>query len=94
LFRSNGIPLRATISAKFREQSESLLSALINKISSPDLTHVRVAAEGDNLPLMAHRIYKSPAYYIDVARSNNLNTLRKLEPGQKVNLPPFEKDPK
>jgi len=94
LFRSNGIPLRATIHAKFRQQSESLLEALINKISSPDLTHVRVAVDGDNLPLMTQRIYKSTDYYLDVARANNLNTVRKIDAGDKVNFPPLEKEDK
>ncbi len=91
MFRPNGLPLRATISATFQAQSETLLEALINNITSPDLTHQRTVEEGQTLPLMAHEIYRDPRHYIEVARANDLDSFRQLDSGQELQFPPIDK---
>jgi len=40
------------------------------------------------LPLMCQTIYDSPAYYLQVARFNNLVDFRNLEPGTEIIFPP------
>lgn len=91
LFDSNGKPIRAIVKVTFKNFiAEAQRAARENK-SSPDLTHYRVVKDGDNLPLMTHKIYGDPKYYLEVARVNGLTNFRKLTPGQKITFPPIEK---
>jgi len=91
LFTSNGLPLRALITANFTEALSSDLVALEFVKSSPDLTHVRVVKEGETLPGLVNEIYGSFKYYLEVAKANGLKTFRNLQPGQRLFFPPFDK---
>jgi len=91
LFKSNGMPLRATAKAKFKGFIEDNLRVAMENNSSPDLTHIRIVKDGDTLPLMAYRIYGDSRYYLEVARANNITNFRKLKVGQKIYFPPIEK---
>lgn len=91
LFNSNGKPIRANVKVTFKNFVAEDERAAREKKSSPDLTHYRIVKEGDNLPLMTHRIYGDPKYYLEVARVNGLTNFRKLTPGQKIVFPPIEK---
>lgn len=90
LFRPNGTPLRATISASFKEHTPSLLQSLLNNLSSPDLTHERTIKAGDTLPLMTYNIYKDPRYYLEIAKANDLDNFRELPEGEQLKFPPIE----
>jgi hypothetical protein len=89
LFAPSGVPLRAKLSAKFDQYVSPKKLALKAANSSPDLTHYRIVAAGDTLPLMCHRIYRDSKYYIEVARVNGLIDFRNLEPGQRIFFPPL-----
>ncbi len=89
LFKPDGEPLRAKMSAVFSEAIEEVLRVAEEGKNSPDLTHVRVMGDADTLPLMAHRIYGSPEYYQRVARFNGLSTVRRVPPGTTVSFPPL-----
>ena len=91
LFNPSGKPIRAIVKVTFKNFIAEAQRAAREKKSSPDLTHVRVVKEGDSLPLMTHRIYGDPKYYLEVARVNGLTNFRKLTPGQKITFPPIEK---
>lgn len=91
LFRPNGIPVRATIKAKFQGLMEDALRVAEENRSSPDLTHVRIVQAGDTLPLMCKKIYGDPKYYIEVARVNKLVDFRNLSIGLRIEFPPLEK---
>jgi nucleoid-associated protein YgaU len=91
MFDQKGIPLRAKGSATFIQSINSELRESLKKKNSPDLTHIRVVEAGDNLPLMCHRIYGDPAFYVQVARANKLENLMTLEPGRRIYFPPLEK---
>lgn len=91
LFRSDGTPLRAVVKAKFTSTTENGLRVRQEAKSSPDITHVRIVKAGDTLPMLAYEIYEDPAYYIQVAKANNLFNFRNLEPGTKIFFPPIEK---
>lgn len=91
LFRPNGIPVRATIKAKFQGLMEDALRVAEENRSSPDLTHVRIVQAGDTLPLMCKKIYGDPKYYIEVARVNKLINFRNLPIGLRIEFPPLEK---
>lgn len=88
LFRPNGTPLRATLSATFKEHKPKALKELEKNLSSPDLTHAHLVMEGEHLSLITHRIYRNPAYYVQVAEANGLDNLRALASGRTLLLPP------
>ncbi|NEQ32299.1 MAG: hypothetical protein F6K04_15070, partial [Leptolyngbya sp. SIO4C5] len=69
LFNRSGTAIRAELDAVFLEDlNPEKLAKLTNK-SSPDLTHTRTVTGGDTLPIMAHRIYRDPTYYMRVAQA-------------------------
>lgn len=91
LFDKNGAPLRATINATFREDLDDDKRIAIVSPQSPDVTHVRTVRAGDTLPLMCQRIYGSSKWYLAVARANDLDDIRNLEPGTELRFPPLTK---
>jgi hypothetical protein len=91
LFRPDGTPLRAVVKAKFTQAVENELRVRQEGKKSPDITHVRVAKAGDTLPNLCYQVYEDPAYYIEVAKANNLLNFRNLEPGTKIYFPPIKK---
>lgn len=91
LFNKAGIPVRAVLKATFREFRENVLRTLLEKKSSPDLTHIRTVKEGDTLPQMTHKIYGDASYYLQIAKVNRILNFRRLSPGQEIYFPPIEK---
>lgn len=89
LFRPNGVPLRAVISATFTDNSDDQTRVAIAQDQSPDLTHVRVMTAGDTLPGLCASIYGDPRFYLAVARANRIDNFRKLAPGTRVYFPPL-----
>ena len=90
-FDSTGIALRAKIKLAFES---SLTSTIANKMagkSSPDLTHSRTVKAGDNLSMMSRNIYKDSSYYLELARTNNLNSVFDIKPGDQIFFPPIKK---
>ena len=89
LFRPDGFPLRAVVKVLLSvSEDESLRVARENR-SSPDLTHLITVSAGDNLPLLAHRVYGDPAWYPHLARYNQLEHFRDLKPGSQLSFPPL-----
>lgn len=91
LFNPDGTPLRAMVNTKFKEMVEDELRVAQENNNSPDLTHVREVKDGDTLPLMTHRIYGDPKYYLQIAAINGITNFRKLKTGQEIYFPPIEK---
>jgi hypothetical protein len=91
LFKPDGIPLRAVITANFTDNSDDKTSQVIAQNQSPDLTHVRLVKAGDTLPNLCYEIYGDPNYYLEVARANQITNFRNLTPGSKLFFPPLEK---
>lgn len=90
LFRQNGTPLRAVISASFKEFRPKQLEALINLKSSPDLTHYHQIKEGDKLFMISQDTYESPQYNVQLAEFNDLDTIRKIKRGNNLVMPPLK----
>ncbi|HMB62778.1 MAG TPA: hypothetical protein VKN36_06880 [Eudoraea sp.] len=88
MLHMDGSPIRAEVTVVMVKSMSPKRKALEERKSSADLTHVRTILDGDNLPLMCHRIYGDPGYYIKVARHNGLANFRGIEPGQKIEFPP------
>lgn len=91
LFRPDGTPIRAVATVRFKSSIEEQKRAAREDRTSPDLTHARKVKAGDTLPLMCHKIYGDPKYYLQVAAANGLSNFRKLEPGTNLFFPPIEK---
>lgn len=89
LFKPSGEPLRAKLKLAFAGAMSKEEEGLKANRSSPDLTHLIEVKSGDTLPLLCQRIYKNTAYYVDVARANNLVNFRKIKPGTKLHFPPL-----
>lgn len=90
LFKPDGRPLRAKVTAVFTESIEETLRVAEDNKNSPDLTHTRYVQQGDNLPLMTYRIYGDTSQYARVARFNRLDGFRRLTPGQAIHFPPLD----
>lgn len=91
LFKADGTPLRATISATFVDAVEDQTRVALAQDSSPDLTHVRVLRAGETLAGLCQQIYGDPALYLKVARANQLDNVRHLPAGTRVRFPPLQK---
>ena len=91
MFKADGVPLRAVITATFTDNSDDQTRVALAQDESPDLTHVRLVAAGDTLPLLCSRIYGDPLRYLQVARANGLDDFRRIEPGTRLVFPPLER---
>lgn len=84
----DGTPMRAEVTVVLIASISAKKKALEEKRNSADLTHVRTVLDGDNLPLMCHRIYGDSSYYIKVAQHNELTNFRDIKPGDIITFPP------
>lgn len=89
LFSASGIALRAKINLAFDQYMDASEQQKLAKKSSPDLTHIITFKAGDSLPLLCQKIYKNPAYYMDVARINQLTSIQKIPIGTVLYFPPL-----
>lgn len=88
LFSPAGLPMRASMSATFREHTPKGFGELLKNLASPDIDHVHQVLEGEHLSKVVYDVYKDPAYYMSVAAANRLDTVRSLVPGSALYLPP------
>lgn len=89
-FDRDGDPMRAQLDLSLTADDDPDRQAAVLGLSSPDLTHSRLVREGDTLPLMTSRIYGSSRLTPAVARANDLDHFRALEPGRSLIFPPIE----
>ncbi|MEM7659762.1 MAG: peptidoglycan-binding protein, partial [Bacteroidota bacterium] len=91
LFSPDGIPLRAKAALTFTGHIDSEANQKQNHLRSPDLSRILTVRQGDTLPIMCQKIYKSPFYYLQVAEINGLTNFRELAVGSQILFPPLEK---
>ncbi len=91
LFRSDGTPLRAVISATFLEHKSLELQDLISNLMSPDVTYLHEVKQAEHLSQLCFKHYKQAKYYYHVAKHNQLDSFRQLDAGQKLVFPPLLK---
>jgi len=89
-FDRDGTPLRAELKVSLVADEDPERGEKKANNQSSDLTHSRMLRAGDTLPLLTRQIYGSSAYYLDVARFNNMDDFRNLTPGRQVLFPPLE----
>lgn len=91
-FNSDGSPLRAKLNVSLISDVEATKRAREEKKSSPDLTHRKIVRAGDTLPLLTKEIYGSAKHYLFVARANDLDDFRNLDPGRELIFPPLTQE--
>lgn len=91
MFRADGVPLRAVITANFTDNSDDTTRVAMAQDQSPDLTHRRTFKAGDRLPVLCNEIYGDPHLYLRVAQANGIDDFRNIPPGTQVFFPPLEK---
>lgn len=88
-FDRNGDPLRAQLDLAIIADDAPDRQASALHLNSPDLSHSRMVRQGDTLPLLTSEIYGSPRHVVAVARANDLDHFRDLEPGRELLFPPI-----
>lgn len=88
-FDRDGSPMRAQLDVAITADDDPNRQASGLNLSSPDLTHSRTVRTGDTLPLLTAGIYGTPQHVIEVARANDLDHFRTLEPGRELLFPPI-----
>ncbi|MEO9146848.1 MAG: hypothetical protein ABI237_14960 [Ginsengibacter sp.] len=91
LFKPNGDPLRAKITANFIKYESKEAIAAVNRPSSPDLTHYKKVHEGDRLDLLTYKVYNDSKYFLQIGKVNDLTSIRNLKAGLQLYLPPLDK---
>lgn len=91
LFDSEGNPLRAKISASFKEFVEPKKRERRQRCESPDITHIRTFRGGDRLDLMSFNIYTKSQYVLQLAAANDLTSIRQVNRGKEIVFPPIDK---
>ena len=91
-FSSEGEPRRAQVTLEIIAFTNWKSQCKQKNKSSPDLTHLVTVKAGDTLPLLCEKIYQNAAYCSEVARVNNLNSLRHIELGTQLLFPPLSNE--
>ncbi|MBI3135495.1 MAG: LysM peptidoglycan-binding domain-containing protein [Bacteroidetes bacterium] len=92
LFKKDGTPIRAKITASFKRSPDQELIVKKEKKNSPDLSHLKTSLEGDKIALMTNQVYgKNTSLYFEVAKFNRLNNFRKIKAGTNLIFPPLDK---
>lgn len=87
-FNRDGSPLRAQCDLSLTADDDPDRQASGINLASPDLTHSRLVRTGDTLPLLTADVYGSTRLLVEVARANDLDHFRTLEPGRELLFPP------
>lgn len=90
-FNRDGSPLRAELDLSLVSDDEHRNQLRIAGLASPDVTHSRVVRVGDALPMLVRAVYGSARHVAAVARANDLDQFRTLEPGRELVFPPLER---
>ena len=89
MFRSDGKPVRATLSVTFNEYRTEV-SAREKPKKSSDRTKTYTIKQGDSLWAIAAREYGDPASWRHIADKNRIENPRLLEIGIEITIPPLE----
>ncbi|RAJ06511.1 hypothetical protein LX64_01638 [Chitinophaga skermanii] len=93
LFKPNGDPLRAKVSATFTQYTEPKKRVAKEDKHSPDLYRSVKVNDGDTLPLLCYKNYSDPNFYMQVAYFNGLVSVRDLKKDEQLAFPPINDTP-
>ena len=89
LFLPDGTPVRATLGVTFKEFIDVDVLIKENPTHSADHTKTRVVKSGDRIDVIAADEYGDPAKWRPIAEANNLDNPSRLEPGDRLVIPPI-----
>ena len=87
LFTADGIPLRAKLTMSLREYRSAAIQAAQTPLQSPNVEKTFVVRRGDTLASISQALYRSPAYWRELASANGITDPRSLRPGQVLTAP-------
>lgn len=85
LFRSDGVPVRATVDVAFKRFFEA--EKQIGKQQSADFARHYVVRRGDTLSGIAGQVYGDPAIWRSIAVENDIDNPLAVQPGQVLVIP-------
>ena len=89
MFRSDGVPVRATLGVTFSEYKTEI-SAREKPLQSSDRTKTYTIKQGDSLWAIAAKEYGDSAIWRPIADENRIENPRLLEIGKDITIPPLE----
>jgi hypothetical protein len=92
MFTSAGTPVRAMLSVTFKQYRTIAEQLNDPRRNSADKTKRRVLESHDSIWLMAAREYGEARYWRLIARYNDIDDPRRIEPGRVLVLPPIDPD--
>jgi hypothetical protein len=87
MFTTDGIPLRAKLTMSIREYRSAAAQAAQTPQQSPNVEKSFTVRRGDTLASISQALYRSPAYWRELAAANNITDPRRLQPGQVLTAP-------
>jgi hypothetical protein len=87
LFTPQGVPLRAKLSLGLKEYRPVVIQVKDNPTASPNYDKTYVVQRGDTLTGIAFAVYRDASVWRDIARNNNIQDPRTLDPGTVLQLP-------
>jgi hypothetical protein len=91
MFKSDGTPVRATMTVTFQEAEKSGTYPLQNPTTGSKPGYkVRVVKEGESIDWIAHEEYGDPTLWRIIAETNELENPLKLIPGQVLSIKPAQ----
>ena len=90
MFRSDGIPVRATLNVTFNEFRTGDKTRE-QPLQSPDRTKFYRIKQGDCLWAIAAREYGDPSQWRPIADENGIENPRILKAGEEISIPPFKR---
>jgi Contractile injection system tube protein/LysM domain len=87
LFTPKGVPLRAKLSLGLKEYRPVKIQLKGNPTSSPNFDKTYVVQRGDTLSGIAFAVYHDASVWREIARNNNIEDPRTLDPGTVLQLP-------
>jgi hypothetical protein len=86
MFRNDGVPVRATLTVKFKEYVKDNVPKEMHSLQG--MTQVKSIKAGDSLWSIAAATYGSASMWRSIAEKNNIANPRLLVPGKEIILPP------
>ena len=87
LFSSDGKPVRARVTLKFKEYLPLDVQVKEASLSSPDRRKLFTVKEGDSIWLLADKAYGDPGFWRVIAEANYIDNPRELELGMELIIP-------
>lgn len=87
MFQDSGLPVRATLNVTFKAVQSITEQFKHIPRQSADRTKQRMVKQGDQLWHIAAEEYEDPSMWREIARANQIDNPKRLEPGTVIKIP-------